>query len=55
MIDNPEAAWTYHEATKHSYSSIRSQPHFLDWSNQPLAFTAAFPARQIQLGVRLTF
>lgn len=23
--------------------------------NQPLAFTAAFPARQIQLGVRLTF
>ena len=38
MMDNPEAAWTYHEATKHSYSSIRSQPHFLDWSNQPLPF-----------------
>src|SRR5882757_7980394 len=35
---NPEAAWTYHEATKHSYSSIRTNPHFMDWSNQPLPF-----------------
>jgi SagB-type dehydrogenase family enzyme len=35
---NPEAAWAYHEATKHSYTSIRSNPHFMDWSNQPLPF-----------------
>src|SRR3989441_8210350 len=35
---NPEAAWTYHDATKHSYVSIHSNPHFLDWSNQPLPF-----------------
>src|SRR5204862_2886438 len=35
---NSEAAWTYHEATKHSYLSIRANPHFLDWSNQPLPF-----------------
>ena len=35
---NPEAAWTYHESTKHSYASIRSRLHFLDWSNQPLPF-----------------
>ena len=35
---NPEATWTYHDATKHSYSSIRSSPHFLDWNNQPLPF-----------------
>jgi SagB-type dehydrogenase family enzyme len=35
---NPEAAWTYHEATKHSYASIRANPHFLDWDNQPLPF-----------------
>jgi SagB-type dehydrogenase family enzyme len=35
---NPEAAWTYHEATKHSYTSIRTNPHFMDWSNQPLPF-----------------
>jgi SagB-type dehydrogenase family enzyme len=35
---NPEAAWTYHNATKHSYTSIRTNPHFMDWSNQPLPF-----------------
>ena len=35
---NPEAAWTYHEATKHSYRSIRTNAHFLDWDNQPLPF-----------------
>src|SRR6266481_2190257 len=35
---NPEVAWTYHNATKHSYTSIRTNPHFMDWSNQPLPF-----------------
>jgi len=35
---NPQAAWAYHEATKHSYASIRTNPHFMDWSNQPLPF-----------------
>src|SRR5712691_6894281 len=35
---NPEAASTYHDATKHSYTSIRTNPHFMDWSNQPLPF-----------------
>jgi hypothetical protein len=35
---NPETAWTYHNATKHSYTSIRTNPHFMDWSNQPLPF-----------------
>jgi SagB-type dehydrogenase family enzyme len=35
---NPDRAWTYHDATKHSYTSIRSNPHFMDWSNQPLPF-----------------
>jgi SagB-type dehydrogenase family enzyme len=40
MTDNRtlDAAWNYHEATKHSYTSIRSNPHFIDWANQPLAF-----------------
>jgi len=40
MTDNRtlDAAWTYHEATKHSYTSIRSNPHFMDWANQPLPF-----------------
>src|SRR5229473_565907 len=35
---NPEVAWTYHNATKHSYTSIHTNPHFMDWSNQPLPF-----------------
>jgi SagB-type dehydrogenase family enzyme len=33
-----EAAWAYHDATKHSYQSIRAKPHYLDWDNQPLPF-----------------
>ncbi len=35
---NLEATWRYHNGTKHSYQSIRSNPHFLDWRNQPLLF-----------------
>ncbi len=33
-----EAAWDYHNRTKHSYQSIRTNPHYLDWENQPLPF-----------------
>ena len=32
------ATWSYHNSTKHSLESIRNNPHFLDWENQPLAF-----------------
>jgi SagB-type dehydrogenase family enzyme len=35
---NLDAAWRYHNGTKHSYQSIRSNPHYLDWRNQPLLF-----------------
>src|ERR1019366_2063673 len=35
---NAEAAWNYHEATKHSYTSVRTNPHSLDFDNQPLPF-----------------
>ena len=35
---NAEAALTYHNATKHSYASVRANPHFLDFANQPLPF-----------------
>ena len=35
---NLEAAWAYHNGTKHSYQSIRTNPHYLDWENQPLPF-----------------
>ncbi len=33
-----EAAWAYHDATKHSYASVRANPHFLDFANQPVPF-----------------
>jgi SagB-type dehydrogenase family enzyme len=35
---NFEAALEYHNATKHSYASVRANPHFLDFANQPLPF-----------------
>src|SRR5262249_23909699 len=31
-------ALAYHEATKHSYTSVRSGAQFLDWSNRPLPY-----------------
>ena len=33
-----EAAWNYHNGTKHSYESIRANRHYLDWQNQPMPF-----------------
>jgi SagB-type dehydrogenase family enzyme len=33
-----EAAWSYHNRTKHSDESIRTNRHYLDWENQPLPF-----------------
>jgi SagB-type dehydrogenase family enzyme len=33
-----QAAWKYHDDTKHSYWSIRNNPHFLDWANRPQPF-----------------
>jgi SagB-type dehydrogenase family enzyme len=33
-----QAAWKYHDGTKHSYWSIRRNAHFLDWANRPLPF-----------------
>jgi SagB-type dehydrogenase family enzyme len=55
---NLEAAWKYHDATKHSYASVHNNPHFLDWTNQPLPFKAytaleplALPREARQTGV----
>jgi len=31
-------AWKYHNSTKHSWNSVRTNPHFLDWHNQPRLF-----------------
>jgi SagB-type dehydrogenase family enzyme len=35
---NIELAWNYHNATKHTYASIRTPGHSLDFTNQPLPF-----------------
>jgi SagB-type dehydrogenase family enzyme len=32
------ATWKYHDGTKHSFWSIRNNPHFLDWANRPQPF-----------------
>ena len=44
-----EAAWVYHNGTKHSYQSIRSNQHYLDWGNQPLPFKVHSTLEPIQL------
>ena len=53
-----QAAWKYHDGTKHSYWSVRSSTHFLDWTNRPLPFkiypaveTIALPRDLAQTGV----
>ena len=33
-----EAAWNYHNATKHSVARLRANPHSLDWENKPRPF-----------------
>jgi SagB-type dehydrogenase family enzyme len=33
-----QVGWGYHDATKHSYQSIHTNLHFLNWANQPLPF-----------------
>ena len=37
-ITRGKEAWNYHESTKHSYISVRTNPHSLDFANQPLPF-----------------
>ncbi len=33
-----QLAWRYHDFTKHSFQSVRANPHYLDWGNQPVPF-----------------
>jgi SagB-type dehydrogenase family enzyme len=33
-----ERLFAYHQATKHTYHSVRSSAHYLDWRNQPNPF-----------------
>ncbi|HUF43524.1 MAG TPA: SagB/ThcOx family dehydrogenase [Verrucomicrobiae bacterium] len=49
-----EAAWTYHNSTKHSYESIRRNRHYLDWENQPRPFKIYPKLEPISLPQELT-
>ena len=51
---NVEAAWSYHNETKHSNQSIRTNPHYLDWENQPLPFKIYSKLEPIPLTHRLS-
>ncbi|MDE2779324.1 MAG: SagB/ThcOx family dehydrogenase [Chloroflexota bacterium] len=35
---NTEAAWDYHNATRHTWHSVHTSSHALDWNNQPSPF-----------------
>src|SRR5258708_20502098 len=55
---NLEVALKYHRATKHSYASVRSNQHSLDFNNQPIPFKiyptlnpSPLPAEVHQTGV----
>ncbi len=36
--EETERLFAYHHATKHTYHSVRSRAHYLDWRNQPNPF-----------------
>jgi SagB-type dehydrogenase family enzyme len=36
--EGTERLFAYHQATKHTYHSVRANAHYLDWSNQPDPF-----------------
>jgi SagB-type dehydrogenase family enzyme len=48
------AAWDYHNGTKHSYQSIRTNPHYLDWANQPIPFKIYSTLDPMLLGQHLS-
>src|ERR1700730_7071039 len=38
LNEETERLFAYHQATKHTYDSVRSSAHYLDWRNQPNPF-----------------
>jgi SagB-type dehydrogenase family enzyme len=48
-----DAAWVYHNGSKHSYQSIRANRHYLDFENQPLAFKIYSDLEPIALPAQL--
>ena len=43
--------FAYHDRTKHTYLSVRTVPHFLDWDNQPNPFRVFSGAATVPLPV----
>jgi SagB-type dehydrogenase family enzyme len=52
--ENLQATWDYHNGTKHSYESIRRNPHTLDWENQPIPFKIYSDLKPIPLPQNLS-
>ena len=44
-----EATWAYHNGTKHSFRSLRSNPHRLNWQTKPLPFKVYTTLKPIPL------
>jgi hypothetical protein len=58
LLDDPQCGgfneetrrlFDYHQATKHTYQSVRMNAHFLDWKNQPDPFRTYEGAPRIML------
>jgi SagB-type dehydrogenase family enzyme len=49
-----QATWAYHNGTKHSYESIRTNRHYLDWENQPIPFKIYSELKSIPLPQQLS-
>ncbi len=47
--DYIEAARVFHEITKHSYTNVRSSPHYLDWDLKPMPYKIYPGAQSIAL------
>ena len=49
LNEETKRLFAYHHATKHTYESVRTNAHFLDWHNQPDPFRRYEGAPQITL------
>jgi SagB-type dehydrogenase family enzyme len=49
-----DAAWVYHNGTKHSFQSVRANPHYLDFDNQPVSFKIYSKLEPIALPAHLS-
>ena len=49
-----DAAWVYHNGTKHSYQSVRTNHHYLDFENRPVSFKIYSELKPIALPAQLS-